>query len=310
MNQHYSVSTSYPSTYEKQQWMPEHRNSLRKSSPLSGIKVAIVALFLVLPWIPYAAVRMSFNGSESRIHNFLDQRLQTANEVQEKNVQIRRLQEEERKTLDETGDLYKDLRTIGPLADSPEYAQVEELENRLLQQIDNFHTFIQTRCRTDLIRKYGRGQQRVAFDLDLQNDWKSSFVVELMPPHTMPHSIDLFLNLVSQQHWDGYTLLHRGDLKLGDPPASKVNARKESDMEPQSLLFLERSVERQTYALCFAAGSSSSFYFSLQDKPIREEDPCFGAVVESPRFLGRLPQKSIILGIRLVDQEETNHHHL
>ena len=73
--------TSLPSMYpaNQQQWMPN--SSHQQTSSLSGLKIALVALCLILPWIPYATVRIIFNAVESRVSSLLEQRQTLAQDL-------------------------------------------------------------------------------------------------------------------------------------------------------------------------------------------------------------------------------------
>jgi hypothetical protein len=64
---------------KQQQLMPNSSN--QQTSSLSGLKIALVALCLILPWIPYATVRIIFNAVESRVSSLLEQRQTLAQDL-------------------------------------------------------------------------------------------------------------------------------------------------------------------------------------------------------------------------------------
>jgi hypothetical protein len=261
-----------------------------------------MALFLILPWIPYGIVRMSFSGVERSVHSLLEKRLQAATDMFETNDTVRRLQEREKAMHEETGALFSSLRIVGPLADSKEYEEAEEAEDQLLQKLYNLREFVQSKSRVAVVSKYGRRKRQVVFDLDLPNELKSTFTVQLTDPQNMPYSIHLFLAMVESQVWEGHTMLHRGDLAVGINSKAQ-GAALEEKMKSTHLLFVESSdkVSRGKHSVCFS-GVGPSFYISLEDRPISDNDPCFGAVVENNGLLARIPQTARISKISLVEE--------
>ena len=271
--------TSLPSMYpaNQQQWMPN--SSHQQTSSLSGLKIALVALCLILPWIPYAAVRISFNTVESRVSSLLEQRQTLAQDLGRIMHGNNKLQEKEETMRDETGALFATLRKLGALDD---YHQHEVIENNFLAEIDSMHASLQATSRRAIKEHYGIGSHRVAMHLESSNSHDSIVVVELADVRTMPLAVHMFLTMV-EEHVAIPMIRHKGDLTVA------TNFKR---TQTKPLVFSEPSSSSGKYSLCFK-GSGPSFYISLQDNKTADEDPCFGTVVANQNLLDRLPDVTV-----------------
>merc|ERR1712174_45972 len=89
-------------------------------------------------------------------------------------------------------------------------------------QSDSYH---------EVLERFGKGPHQVKMDIFIPGGEHGSFIVELAPIDTMPHSVHLFLEQVYHHLWDGCAFLmadkHRiqaspyRDLKLMDRSLEK-----------------------------------------------------------------------------------------
>ena len=77
----------------------------------------------------------------------------------------------------------------------------------LLQKVYSLQAYIQEESRKNVIYKYGPGPHFVRFDVKSREGRKpGSFVVKLAPLSVVPHSIETFLDMITNKVWDNTVL--------------------------------------------------------------------------------------------------------
>jgi len=173
--------------------------------------------------------------------------------------------------------------------------------NRLNERAGSFKEHIQIISKKDTIKKYGPGVHKVEIVLAFPDDKlnaPTTFVIELASLDIMPHSVFIFLEMVSTGVLDGCSfilnVLHV--LKTAPIPydgssvALKAKAFKNHGLET-GVAFREYShaYPHNQYTVGFAADDSPSFYINTKDNTdLHQGDPCFGTVVKGFETIERL----------------------
>lgn len=162
--------------------------------------------------------------------------------------------------------------------------------------------------RQDTIDKYGAGVQRVEIELEFPGNLSgpTTFVIELAPVDLMPHSVFIFLEMVSEGLLDGCSfilnalhVIKAAPLPFdGSPAQEKARAFSEKGLE--SVAFREYSHEypHGPFTVGFAADGTPSFYINTEDNTeIHVGDPCFGKVVSGFEAVKRMENSPTRNGI-------------
>lgn len=162
------------------------------------------------------------------------------------------------------------------------------------------------------IIRFGEGPYRVEIGLDFPPDSPMSelpspptkFVIELAPLDLMPHSVHLFLEMVSNKLWDGCSFMRNAGhvIQASSAPYYKnpgtrqklTQAFASSGYESVAFQEYHKDFPHVKYTVGFAGRPGGpDFYVSVEnntrnhgpggqggyDDP-QEADPCFGKVVE------------------------------
>lgn len=178
---------------------------------------------------------------------------------------------------------------------------IEHRQDAILQKIYNLQAYIQEESRKRVIEKYGNGHHQVVFHVKSREGRKPGrFTVRMAPLSTVPHSIETFLDHVSNKVWDN-TILYSHNSQNHVVPAAPLSygtfESKEHEMETlgfTGVSFPEYSNDypHKKYTLGFVDGSLN-FYINAFDnsehhgpsaQPHHElegdADPCFGEIIE------------------------------
>lgn len=257
------------------------------------IKFVSMALLLLLPWIPYATIRVVFRKAESQVAYLLDQRRSVAQDLNDL-MQLRQsLTDKERTIHDETGALFSILGNAGALED---YEVHEKVEERYLDQINIMQSHIQTLSRRAVKERYGSGPYNVAIELNVW-DHISTIVVENLDMTTMPHAIHMFLDLLTEKVWEGATMTNNQRELTLSVPLTPENENRINKIHRRTLAFSETSLSRNKYSLCFK-DLGPTLHISLEESI---EGTCFGTVKDSQdMLLDRLPAAARVVNMRLL----------
>lgn len=184
------------------------------------------------------------------------------------------------------------------------------------EQLESFRSQLQSRYKSELAAKYGEVAQRVRIDLvfpelDGSPSGEESFVIELAK--NTPHAALLFLDMVSQNLWDGcsFVMNNQDAVRASpvpyDPNDSEDKALKFENAGLGSFSFAEFDPDyfHQKYTVSFLGSVGPSqhagptFYVNTQDNGQRHDevggnallvgsDSCFGHVVEGFDAIERL----------------------
>lgn len=149
---------------------------------------------------------------------------------------------------------------------------------------------IQASSLAGIYEKYGDGLHRVEFELVFADDegGPTKFVLELAPSELMPHSVESFLDMVSNKLIDGCSFIMSAlDVIKASPipydgTSAKDKAQSFADFGLDQLGFKEYSEHypHQKYTMGFTADGSPNFFINTADNTFSHEgDPCFGKVV-------------------------------
>lgn len=199
----------------------------------------------------------------------------------------------------------------------------ESLERKVdlkLHEVEMLKHEIQEISNREALQKYGKGPHYVRFDLDFSTQegetssiTSSSFVVKMAPLHQMPHSVYLFLEMVSNKLWDGCSFVinaHHLVKASALPYATNHGANKVApfrDLGLDNPAFSEYSdyYPHKPMTLAFVGNSKGvGFYVNTvdntdvhgpnetleedRDMGRKEADPCFAEIVEGFETIKRL----------------------
>mmetsp|Transcript_2707 Transcript_2707/g.5839 ORF Transcript_2707/g.5839 Transcript_2707/m.5839 type:complete len:809 (+) Transcript_2707:266-2692(+) len=224
-------------------------------------------------------------------------------------------------------------RTTNQGENSPSSELVKEmvaLQERLSEsntQIGSLQHHLQKTSRIDAERKYGSGAIRVQLELDFPEDYMdggnddqqrqapthhlqqsknkekmkkkkpTKMVLEMAPLDLMPHSVNMFLDMVHAGLFDGcsFVLVAMQMIKLaplpydGSSASAKVRSFKQRGLE--TIAFKEYSPDfpHDQYTVAFAADGGPSFYINTEDNTeAHVGEPCFAKIVSGFDTLERL----------------------
>jgi hypothetical protein len=177
---------------------------------------------------------------------------------------------------------------------------IDQRQTALVEKIENLQIYIKEQSRQYVLAEYGPGPHRVDFQVKLPHKSSTSkFVVELAPLDVMPHSLELFLDMISKGAWDNtafsYHVNHAHVLAAAPVDFSSFE-RKDHHWKAlgyTSLSFPEYSNNwpHEEYTIGFS-GKGPNFYINAMDNSAhhgpggqdhhelnRDADPCFGKIV-------------------------------
>jgi len=176
----------------------------------------------------------------------------------------------------------------------------------MTQIADNLEARIQDISHHDVTEKFGEGPYKVEFQLQFPNPppgvtESSSFIVEMAPLDEMPHSVDLFLEMVDHKLWDNtaFILNEKHVLQAAAVASNGVTLERKKfefkDSRLESVAFQEysSSFPHKQYTLGFAGRPGGpDFYINMLDNSIdhgpggqshhallEDADPCFAKVI-------------------------------
>ena len=210
---------------------------------------------------------------------------------------------------------------------------VHERKMGLESRVAHLVSGLQEKSKQAVLEKYGPGPYRVKFKIkvvmnenkpqlfvpgaprDISSfvtqkgmSMKKDFVVELAPLDLMPHSIHLFLDLVSNKLWDDTVFLHNDDMLhlMAAAPihysTHNLKTNHLAELPFQKLGFPEYSSQypHEKYTLGFAS-HGPTFYVNTQDNKMPhgpggqghhllpgDADPCFGRIISGEEIFERL----------------------
>lgn len=178
---------------------------------------------------------------------------------------------------------------------------IEHRQDVILQKIYNLQAYIQEQSRKRVIEKYGNGPHQVVFHVKSREGRKPGrFTVRMAPLSTVPHSIETFLDQVSNNIWDNtilYSHNSQNHVVAAAPLSYGTFESKEHELETlgfKGVTFPEYSEDypHKKYTLGFVDGTLN-FYINAFDnsehhgpsnQPHHElegdSDPCFAEIIE------------------------------
>jgi cyclophilin family peptidyl-prolyl cis-trans isomerase len=195
----------------------------------------------------------------------------------------------------ETMTKFKNRKSAGVAA-----SWIEHRQEALLQKIYNLQAHIQEESRQQVLQKYGPGPHRVLFQVLSREARKpGTFVVELAPVEKMPHSIELFLDMVTNKMWDNSVFYHHltqhhvvaaAQVTYGTFQSKKHHFEA---LGYDGIVFPEyhQDYPHKKYTIGFA-GRGPNFYINTMDNTehhgpggqghhdlATDADPCFGRII-------------------------------
>lgn len=186
------------------------------------------------------------------------------------------------------------------------------------ENAQNLRHRVQELSRHEALQKYGPGPHRVKIELDFGSDQPGgSFVAELASLDLMPHSVNCFLNMVSEGLWDGNSFVMNAVhmVKASPLPAIRNTSTAHNlgafDKDGLShLAFAEYSEEftHMQYTLGFSGGDSPSWYINTEDNTdFHRGDPCFGKIIDGFTAVQRLQSRPTKDGIWYTERVGIKH---
>jgi Cyclophilin type peptidyl-prolyl cis-trans isomerase/CLD len=177
---------------------------------------------------------------------------------------------------------------------------IDQRHTALMEKIEILQNHIRQQSRQLVLAKYGPGPHRVEFQVQLPSkNTISKFVVELAPLDLMPHSIEIFLGMVSAGAWDNTVFYHHvthAHVLAAAPVKFGTFEKKDHHLKAlgyTGLSFPEYSNNwpHEEYTLGFS-GTGPNFYVNAMDNTDHhgpggqnhhhldgDADPCFGKIV-------------------------------
>mmetsp|Transcript_29324 Transcript_29324/g.45598 ORF Transcript_29324/g.45598 Transcript_29324/m.45598 type:complete len:417 (-) Transcript_29324:162-1412(-) len=276
------------------------------------ILVVIVASGWVVAYqLNEAKTQATADLSELRQHS--EEMSKTLGKVQEessfKSRDLSRLESKYKKQMLEMEETYK-----GDLA---RLSSVEQREEALMDDSARLREFIQMQSRLDALEKFGEGPYRIYVEMGFHEDeqrideWRANnpdalimpddvrvgpykFIIKLAPLDLMPHSVHMFLQMVSLNLYEGIRFnLNPGHVIM---TASSLEQKEAFDDSGYShLSFSEHHPEypHKRHTIGFASRPPGPhFYINMRDNEdvhgpggqsqyvLNEEaDPCFGEII-------------------------------
>jgi cyclophilin family peptidyl-prolyl cis-trans isomerase len=185
-------------------------------------------------------------------------------------------------------------------------------------QIVSLQHHIQEMSRRDAQKKYGSGVIRVQLELAFPEDHvaggeqqqphqhlqhlhkkekPTTMILEMAPLELMPHSVNMFLDMVHAGLFDGcsFVLMAMHMIKLaplpydGSSASAKVRSFTQHGLETVAFREYSPDYPHEEYTVAFAADGSPSFYINTQDNTeIHVGEPCFAKIVSGFDTVQRL----------------------
>ena len=182
---------------------------------------------------------------------------------------------------------------------------LEKLQKRLSESntiVSALYESVQRYSRNAVLSKYGGGRHLVEVELQFPDgdQGPSSFVMELAPLDKMPHSVHVFLDMVSNGLWDGCSFVMKAMHVIKAAPLP-YDDNDESFGVETAKAFLKKGLDgpsfkeynaeypHKRYTVGFAGGSSPSFYINTDDNTeIHAGDSAFAKIVSGLEAIKRL----------------------
>jgi cyclophilin family peptidyl-prolyl cis-trans isomerase len=181
---------------------------------------------------------------------------------------------------------------------------------------DSLRERVRTLSRHEALQKYGPGPHRVEIELIFAPDERpNSFIVELAPLDTMPHSVDTFLEMVSSGLWDGCSfvmnavhVVKASPLPVDEHAVDKLDAFEKKGLHHLAFSEFSEDYNHEPYTLGFAGGDSPSWYINTEDNTdFHRGEPCFGKVVSGFDTIDKLKTRPTKDGIWYKHRVEIKH---
>lgn len=171
-----------------------------------------------------------------------------------------------------------------------------------MSRIQTLRAEIQSNSLREVVEKFGDGPTyNVQFDLVFPDSYETSFVVETAPIDQMPHSVQNFLDMVSNGLWDGTSFsMAAVHLVKASPLSNEGSFDKtpeflQSGLEGPSFMEYSDKQPHKKYTLGFAGHNAPSWYINTEDNSDvhgpsdeHEPDPCFAKVVAGFEAIDRI----------------------
>eukprot|EP00594_Rhizosolenia_setigera_P013182 CAMPEP_0178959818 /NCGR_PEP_ID=MMETSP0789-20121207/12542_1 /TAXON_ID=3005 /ORGANISM="Rhizosolenia setigera, Strain CCMP 1694" /LENGTH=479 /DNA_ID=CAMNT_0020642943 /DNA_START=97 /DNA_END=1536 /DNA_ORIENTATION=+ len=194
---------------------------------------------------------------------------------------------------------------------SAELAKFEEREKALRDRINKLILKIQTESHRELIESFGEAENYyVEFTVQIPEyaqlpDESNKFIIETAGPDALPHTVNLFLQQVSHELWNGASFIinapHILQAAPHDPTGKKDLRQAFQDKELTTVSFQEYSpkMPHEKYTFGFAGRPAGpDFYINKLNNTINhgpggqehhtleeEADPCFAKVWKGEEVL-------------------------
>jgi cyclophilin family peptidyl-prolyl cis-trans isomerase len=195
----------------------------------------------------------------------------------------------------ETMAKFKNRKSAGVAA-----SWIQHRQEALLHKIYSLQAYIQEESRQRVLQKYGQGPHRVHFHVLSREARKpGDFIVELASIDKMPHSVETFLDMVTNKMWDNSVFYHhmtQSHVVAAAPVAYGTFQSKQHHFEAlgyngTSYPEYHKDYPHEKFTIGFA-GSGPNFYINTMDNTdhhgpggqghhdlATDADPCFGKIV-------------------------------
>eukprot|EP00934_Nitzschia_sp_Nitz4_P001726 Nitzschia sp. Nitz4//scaffold28_size193895//55709//57217//NITZ4_001644-RA/size193895-processed-gene-0.256-mRNA-1//-1//CDS//3329545919//1726//frame0 len=164
--------------------------------------------------------------------------------------------------------------------------------------------------RREALGKYGSGKILVELELEFpgvtDDGGPNTIIMEMAPIELMPHSVYMFLEMVSAHLFDGCSFILNAMHVVkaaplpydGSSASAKVKSFARLGLESVSFKEYNPAYPHRQYTVGFAADGSPSFYINTEDNSdVHIGDPCFAKIVSGVDTVHRLEKAPTRNGI-------------
>jgi cyclophilin family peptidyl-prolyl cis-trans isomerase len=187
--------------------------------------------------------------------------------------------------------------------------QLEDLQKQISSEqkaAESLRRHVQRISRNRIIEKYGAGPHRVEFTIDFGDDDTSTFIAEMAPIDSRPHSVQVFLDMVQAKLWDSTWLFARENamIKASYGPteagAIRKNAFQDAGLDSLALEETDNTYNHNEYTLGFLSSEKPVWFINtVDDSEPNHASPCFAKVVEGIETIRRIESVPIYNGSHL-----------
>jgi cyclophilin family peptidyl-prolyl cis-trans isomerase len=259
-------------------------------------------ILAVLPWIANKRPQWHLLSVKEELGTMINDQRRLFRVLDKITGPLRDLGQESERLEQENDTMFRVLQENGATADleNEQYAQIEQVEDAMLQRIDDLEKHIQETSAKAVVAAYGVGPHHVEVVVKNRAGVSSKFVIALALVSEMPHAIHHFLQMVELKLWDGMMLVH--GINKDSVTATNVSPghrefelQRFLDANLTHMAFTEFSSEtnpppnQHKYSVAFAGRPGGpEFYVNMEENSqLHDHESVFGVVSEGREVIDK-----------------------